>query len=256
MSSPSAYHFVPAEARSYQSTSQYILPNDDAEGARLDLQHWRIVKGLGGLIVAPVSLKEGDRVLESGAATGIWMLDFATHAPKNVQVEGIDISSRLFPASYPSNLTFSVNSITSLPESWSSSFAYVHQRLLISGLSEEMWKTAVSEIYRILKPGGWVELVECAMTFVVGPHTKKLMAIIEKLAALRGLLRDPKTDIPALLHTKKFVSVHCDTFPLPVNRESGEDGIIGNNNTVNVYAGMKVPILKAGGFGKVRDGAK
>ena len=40
---------------------------------RLNLQHRIIVKAFDGkLLVAPVSLKEGDRILESGAGTGVY----------------------------------------------------------------------------------------------------------------------------------------------------------------------------------------
>jgi len=103
--------------RTFES-SLYALPSDEGEQERLSLQHRITVKAFDGeLFMAPVSLKDGDRVLESGAGTGIWMLHYAAQVPSTIQIHGIDITSNLFPANHPTNLHFSVNSITSLPES-------------------------------------------------------------------------------------------------------------------------------------------
>ncbi|KIM77215.1 hypothetical protein PILCRDRAFT_825559 [Piloderma croceum F 1598] len=142
----------------------YIMPADQGEQERLDMQHRLIVKLFDSkLSILPISLKEGDRVLECGAGTGIWMLEFAAQLPPTVQIHGIDITSGLFPTSYPDNIRFTVHSVTSLPESWTSSYNFLHQRFLIGGLTKDMWKSATMEMFRVLVKGGWIELLETAV---------------------------------------------------------------------------------------------
>lgn len=58
--------------------------------------------------------------------------------PDWVELHGIDIEPRVFPVNDPRvdarrNVTFSVASVTDLPEDWAGSFTFVHQRLLTSG---------------------------------------------------------------------------------------------------------------------------
>ena len=72
----------------------------------------------------------------------------------------VDIEPRLFPTSHPKNIEFRVESVTQLPSDWSNSFSLVHQRLLLAALQIPEWPTALGEIYRVLRPGGWVQLAE------------------------------------------------------------------------------------------------
>ncbi|KAJ3804733.1 hypothetical protein F5876DRAFT_52990 [Lentinula aff. lateritia] len=87
---------------------------------------------------------------------GIWLLDLAHQLPPTISLTRIDISTRLFPkpTTYSNNITFSSQSITDLPQSWSNCFALINQRLLTGALSKSQWMQALSEIYRVLKPGG------------------------------------------------------------------------------------------------------
>ncbi|WEW60687.1 hypothetical protein PRK78_006174 [Emydomyces testavorans] len=69
----------------------YLLPNDDQENDRLDMQHavfLRSIKGKLGL--APIS-KNVQNVLDVGTGTGIWALDFADEFP-SAEVIGTDLS--------------------------------------------------------------------------------------------------------------------------------------------------------------------
>lgn len=40
------------------------------------------------------------------------------------------------------------------------SFDFVHMRLLVLALREEEWPTAISELIRVTKPGGMIQLLE------------------------------------------------------------------------------------------------
>jgi len=236
--------------RNFQS-AQYVLPADEAEKARLDLQHRLLVNVFGGkLVLAPISLQEGDLVLDSGAATGAWMLELAAQYSPSVTFYGIDISSRLFPVEHPEYTRFSINSITDLPADWAGTFAFVHQRLLIAALTTSMWKIAVAEMFRVLTPGGWVELTECDIDWAAGPQSAKLQAIIHALFRDKGLLVDIQIQIPGFLRDAGFIDIHPESRSMNLGR-AGEAEVESTENLYNVFVGMKAPILAAGGFGYV-----
>ena len=180
------------------------------------------------------------------------MLEFATQIPDTVEIQGIDIASRLFPHTYPPNIELSIESITSLPADWSCTFAYVHQRLLLAALTIDMWKSALAEIFRVLKPGGWVELVETTSRIPhVGPCSIKLNSMKFALYAHRNLLVDHKKQLRGLLLGAGFVGIECIDHPVPVGESAGESGREARTNFTNVVSAMKTPMLNAGGFGIV-----
>ncbi|KAG7286254.1 hypothetical protein NEMBOFW57_008561 [Staphylotrichum longicolle] len=80
-------------------------------------------------------------------------------------LHGIDIGSALFPPKIGpyASLDLRAHDIRSpIPEawSWSQSFDLVHQRLLIWGLQKPDWPVVIRNHASLLKPGGWIQLVE------------------------------------------------------------------------------------------------
>ncbi|RAH62813.1 methyltransferase family protein [Aspergillus piperis CBS 112811] len=145
----------------------YNLPHHKREIDRLQRQHNFILSSTGGLLLGmPVETNATLRILDAGAADGTWLRSLAQHYPNQKwSLHGIDIGSALFPP--PSadgpivdlqkhDIRKPIPKHLHLPES----FDIVHQRYLIWGLKSSEWPQAVGNLRSVLKPGGWIQLVE------------------------------------------------------------------------------------------------
>jgi ubiquinone/menaquinone biosynthesis C-methylase UbiE len=79
-------------------------------------------------------------------------------------VTGVDMSD-MFPATIrPENVKFELlNVLDGLPYP-DNSFDFIHMRLLIAALRSNEWPIVLTEIRRVLKPGGLLQLVESDFT--------------------------------------------------------------------------------------------
>ncbi|KAJ4472099.1 hypothetical protein J3R30DRAFT_1034351 [Lentinula aciculospora] len=213
-----------SEQPRYYASTQYILPADQAETARLNEQHIIILKAFENrLFLAPLNLNTGDRVLESAAGSGIWAVEFAeaNHVNGNeVEIECIDISSKQFPTTPgPPHVHFSIHSVTSLPLEWVNTFSYIHQRFVVLALNDSLWRSSIKELFRVLKLGGWIELVELETKRLhsnLGPCTDKLCSWVDKLYAEKGIIQDISVYLCPILEEAGFIDVHCETREVPV----------------------------------------
>lgn len=87
----------------------------------------------------------------------------ATEHP-NAHVTGLDMSDMFPTAIRPENVTFQLaNILDGLPYE-DNTFDFVHMRQLVVALRSNEWLTVIQEIYRVLKPGGLIQLVESDFT--------------------------------------------------------------------------------------------
>ncbi|KIJ40420.1 hypothetical protein M422DRAFT_173752 [Sphaerobolus stellatus SS14] len=248
--------------RTYASEG-YVLPSDEQErqrllfsllALRLVLQHNVLKAAFGNrVLLAPLPAVEDLKVLECGTGSGIWLLDLATELKGNFH--GFDIESRLFPRNAPGNLFFTMNSVTRMPEWWAESYGLVHQRLLLAALNAYQWKEAINEMYRVLIPGGSVQLGE-AGPWKSGSVTEKHQTLVQNLFESRGLLLDCAVHIPQMLSNAGFIEIKTEVKTIPLGRWAGQTGIDGRDNFMGVFRGMKTPVLKMGGLGFVQSEAE
>ncbi|KAI7368279.1 hypothetical protein KC354_g2778 [Hortaea werneckii] len=153
---------------------KYVLPNDDAEIQRLELQHriWQISLS-GRLNSAPIS-ENVSSCLDIGCGTGAWAIEFADRHPR-CQVTGTDLSP-IQPDIVPRNVEFIVDDITS---EWlyPQKFDFIHSRAITVGIKD--WGALVDQVWKNLKPGGWIEFQEYHFPFTSDDDTLKLCPALD-----------------------------------------------------------------------------
>ncbi|KAE9397580.1 S-adenosyl-L-methionine-dependent methyltransferase [Gymnopus androsaceus JB14] len=188
---------------------------------RLNRQNRFLTKNVcdGKLICVPLTLRPGDEILESATGTGIWLLDIAKDLPTTISLTGTDIESRLFPihGQHPPNISFLSHSATGLPKSWDNKFKLINQRLLTPALTREQWNLAFREAYRVLAPGGWIQLLEAGPEIKLqhsGPNMTRIVDSLIALHDMRGLVHDLPYIVDQLLTNAGFVNVQRKTVCL------------------------------------------
>ncbi|KAI8257147.1 Secondary metabolism regulator LAE1 [Colletotrichum sp. SAR11_239] len=134
---------------------RYLLPNDEPEQDREDMKHAMCVNVMDGkLHSAP--LENPQKIVDIGTGTGIWAIDIGDEYPE-ADVLGIDLSP-IQPDWVPPNVRFMIDDAEAdwvWPEN---SLDFVHARHMCMAIKN--WPGLLSEAYKSLKPGGWVELQE------------------------------------------------------------------------------------------------
>ncbi|RCH87832.1 hypothetical protein CU097_003627 [Rhizopus azygosporus] len=146
-----------------EESSTYWLPKDDEEQMRLTGQHCAIKNLYGGNVLSSVKntldFEKGITILDVGCGSGAWVMDMIHEYPK-CTYHGCDISDIRYKKVNVEKFIFTYgNVVKGLPYE-DNSFDFVHMRLLILALREEEWPAAISELIRVTKPGGMIQLLE------------------------------------------------------------------------------------------------
>ncbi|RUS26987.1 S-adenosyl-L-methionine-dependent methyltransferase [Jimgerdemannia flammicorona] len=201
----------------------YPNPCDATEVLRLNNQHKQIRIVLQGNQMAPVheQLKNGARVLDAGCGTGIWTIDMAHTYPASdfTATDMIDIFAHGMEnlASAPPNCHFQIADTTKRLPFPDEAFDYVFQRLAFSSFRENQWPKVISELIRVTKQGGWLELVDAnAMIENAGPSGLDFCLRIKQFLTLRDINTDYALTLGEVLKSAALQDVVFDHREIPI----------------------------------------
>ncbi|KAG0304167.1 hypothetical protein BGZ98_005831 [Dissophora globulifera] len=211
---------------------------------RLHIEHYVFKMLMGGKMVHVPVPKDG-RVIDLGCGAATWIMDMATEMT-TTQFVGIDISPIFPKAIHPRNCTFYKADLLKLPEP-DNSFDMVYQRSLAVAFTAELWRQALQQAFRILKPGGWFESVETDLTIQdAGPQLTLCFDYIMVSMASQNV--DPRI-VPSLdriMVSVGFVEVQVKEYCVPVGEWGGKVGQVWKQN---LFAALELvkPYLSLGG---------
>ncbi|KAK3317929.1 S-adenosyl-L-methionine-dependent methyltransferase [Apodospora peruviana] len=224
---------------------KYILPNDEKERKRLDLQHELARRMLNGkLHLAPVS--NPGRVLDFGAGTGIWTVEFATENPKS-DILGIDLSA-VQRDDTPPNCRFELGDVE---DEWHypHKFNFIHGRYILLYITDI--PKLMRSIYDNLAPGGYVEIVELLLGMQpLDPSTDRRHPILAwndmMVAGMEKIGKDPcaGASVKKWMREAGFVNVTETKYSVastpwwPKGEEAKIRGAMMMDNILNVAEGM------------------
>jgi len=147
---------------------QYGAHNSDAgkdENCVRSASHQHFTTALGGLVSNAVKMQEVSTVLDVGCGEGNWVLDLARQHPR-LRVTGIDMNHHALSASTRfaqfhgiSNVTFHHMDATASLRFENNMFDLIHMRSA-QFLYDSRFDGIMSELARVLRPGGWLHLIE------------------------------------------------------------------------------------------------
>lgn len=217
-------------SQSPNCNAPYYLPSTNEDIDRLQMQHFLFQHLWQSNYSAPIQqqLKEHKmRVLDAGCGPGTWLLEMAS-GNQTVDFYGVDIQP-VFPTEIkPANLKFYVADLTDSVPFENQYFDYVRISLLNWCLSADEWPVVLKEMFRVLRPGGWLEIAEVDQTrFVDGPNLGLLTKIFAELSAQRKVIPNVSEHLPSFL-ALFFPStpIHHDTQNFFLGPRGGKIGNI------------------------------
>lgn len=148
------------------SDNTYILGHSPTEMVRLTEQDRHITKGMGGLLPELPDLASINTVLDVACGPGGWALDLA-QAYSHMQVHGIDIDEGMIGyatvqarAGGLDNVTFWVMNALEPLDFPDNAFDLVTARFLVGFVPPAAWAKVITEMWRVLRPGGTIRWTE------------------------------------------------------------------------------------------------
>ncbi|KIW68781.1 hypothetical protein PV04_04702 [Phialophora macrospora] len=153
----SVFDYIQEHGRTYNAYGErtYVLPNDEMELDRLDLQHHLLKMTFGDRLTTyePEEKKDLHNVLDIGTGTGIWAIEYGDAHPESI-VLGVDVSP-VQPAFVPPNVRFEVMDVGQ-PWLFTFQFDFIFSRFMTGAIAN--WRQYIQECFDNLTPGGALEV--------------------------------------------------------------------------------------------------
>jgi len=200
------------------------MPVDEEEADRLEAQH-RVFNLVfdNRLIFPPVTSPK--KILDLGYGAASWAVEVADAYPE-CEVIGVDISPHMKPDDAPENFWPQLDDLNQPFTFRSNTFDLVHSRLVGGGIHRNRWPAYIRDIVRVLKPGGWVQLIDyyymCQSDNGSINDTNALRQWSTKYIRALEATKDPRSalQLQNLFSTAGLVNVETRMIPMPLCRWS------------------------------------
>ncbi|CAI2164940.1 20425_t:CDS:2 [Funneliformis geosporum] len=208
----------------------FHLPKNDQDIDRMQLQHFLFEHIWKSNYSSPIEhkLKSCDfKVLDVGCGPGTWLLEMSTQHPL-VKFVGVDIVP-VFPSEIkPTNLDFHKCDINQGLPFKDNYFDFVRMSLIATSLKGDQWNDAIRELVRVLKPNGYLEIVEKDLQASnQGPCFKFLTDKFLNFITSTGVNVHITQQIPTILSSiPSLTEIRSDVREIPVGPLGGKFGTI------------------------------
>ncbi|RDA86903.1 hypothetical protein CP532_1863 [Ophiocordyceps camponoti-leonardi (nom. inval.)] len=177
---------------------------------RLDAQHLLWTMYQGHVLPPVIPIREGMKIAELGAGTAIWLMDLSRRMPSSVQLDGYDISDKMFPSRthWPPNVSLSLlDSKGHLPSSLIGQYDVVHIRMWATVLTTTEVDDFIRGVKKMLSkswPGGYIFWEDADLEHLtMAPGSEELhqlMHMVYSKAGITGWVRN----LPSHLQRQDF----------------------------------------------------
>ncbi len=169
----------------------------------LQFQHKLFLREMkGALLPDRIPLPEAEVIMDFICGPGGWCMDFSKQYPGK-RVYGVDINHTIIEHAQEdasqarsTNLEFLVVDRTrSLPFP-AQTFDFIHVQNGTSLFTMEQWPEVMKEITRVLKPGGWLNLVDFEMGPASQPAIDRVLTFLGQILARLHRSSEPEGQAP------------------------------------------------------------
>ncbi|CAG8510378.1 645_t:CDS:2 [Ambispora leptoticha] len=232
-----------------EENTKYAIPQDVKQKSSQEILHYLLRYLAQGIFLSPIQqqLKAEEnndnnslQILDFNCGSmGTWAKEIALEFPQT-QVIGVVIKDDEIPSkssdeeSTLSNLKFIKHNLSSSGEMENrrlpfadSTFDFVHSRFLLRQIKEgDIEHTVITELVRVTKPSGYIELVECDVRhFSDGPSTRKLTNAMLDYLNLKGHNGQLSENLARYLHqTSQVGDITQHDKAIPLGHWAGQVG--------------------------------
>jgi SAM-dependent methyltransferase len=124
-----------------------------------DEMHFVLRMLTDGNHLANLSRSSVSKVLDVGTGSGLWVLEMAAEYP-TMSFTGMDVNTFQPHMIKPQNVQFVQANVLERTPFRERSFDYIHVRMMAGSVTMRQWPLALTELRRLLSPGGIIELMD------------------------------------------------------------------------------------------------
>jgi hypothetical protein len=109
------------------------------------------------------------------------------------------------------------------PEAWTGTFDLVHQRMALPAAQPTVVKKVISNMIGLLKPGGWIQLVESDHSIVEGPAMGVMFQLICEVFKVMETDADYAPRIEGWFKELGLVNVGYKIFDVPMGAKNPKE---------------------------------